>query len=200
MAVMSAPIASRQPKRRLRRGDWIEAALAAIERGGLAAVSVEPLAARLGVTKGSFYSHFDSRDELVEAALESWGDGRRETIERFAKIEDPRERLRQMLREAVVFSQSGRASVHVVLLGELGDERVRTAVARVTDLRLRLLTRSYRELGLSAQRAGDRARLAYATYRGLLQMAREAPERRLGEPEIDRFLAEVDSALVDPAT
>ena len=187
-----------KPKRRLNRDDWIDAALEAIERGGLAAVSVEPLAARLGVTKGSFYSHFDSRDELIEVALAHWERGRFDTIERFATIEDPAERLRQMLLEAVTFSQSGRISVHMVLLGELGDERVRAAVARVTESRLELLIRSYRELGFSPQQAGHRARMAYALYRGLLQMAREAPERRLGDREIGRFLAEVNSALVGP--
>jgi AcrR family transcriptional regulator len=190
--------ATGQPKRRLRRGDWIEAALEAIERGGRAAVRVEALATRLGVTKGSFYSHFHSRDELIEAALESWERGRGDTIERFAEIEDPGQRLRQMLLEAVTFTQSGRVSAHMILLGELGDQRVRSAVARVTESRLELLTRSYRELGFSAQRATHRARLAYAIYRGLLQMAREAPEQRLGERELGRFLDEVNSVLVGP--
>jgi AcrR family transcriptional regulator len=162
-------------------------------------VRVEPLAARQGVTKGSFYSHFASRDELIEAALESWERGRGETIKRFGAIEDPAERLRQMLLEAVRFSQSGRGSVHVILLGELGDQRVRAAVARVTQARLQLLTRSYRELGLSARRASDRAHLAYAVYRGLIQMTREAPDRRLVDRELDRFIGEVNSALVDAA-
>jgi AcrR family transcriptional regulator len=193
-----AESANRQPKRRLSRTDWIDAALGAIEGGGLAAVSVEPLAARLGVTKGSFYSHFTSRDELIKAALESWERGRGDTIERFRKMDDPAERLRQMLLEAVKFSQSGRISVHTVLLGELGDERVRVAVARVTELRLELLTRTFRQLGFSPQQASDRARIAYALYRGLLQMAREAPERRLGDREIARILTEVNSALVGP--
>jgi AcrR family transcriptional regulator len=187
-----------QPKRRLRRDDWIEAALRAIEGGGLAAVRVEPLAARLGVTKGSFYSHFHSRDELIDAALESWEHGRGDTIERFAEIEDPAQRLGQMLLEAVTFTQSGQVSVHMILLGELGDERVRTAVARVTQSRLELLTRSYRELGFPAQRARHRARLAYSVYRGLLEMAREAPQERVGDRELGRFLTEVNSALVGP--
>jgi len=36
-------------------GDWARAALAAIARGGIAAVAVESIAADLGATKGSFY-------------------------------------------------------------------------------------------------------------------------------------------------
>ena len=37
----------------LTREEWIGAALAAVERGGVAAVAVEPIARSLGVTKGS---------------------------------------------------------------------------------------------------------------------------------------------------
>src|SRR5260370_13753711 len=57
---------------RLTRDDWITAALRAIADGGLAAVGVEPLAARLGATKGSFYWHFENRDALLEAAIGRW--------------------------------------------------------------------------------------------------------------------------------
>ena len=59
-------------RRRLTRDDWITAALAAIADGGLAAVGVEPLAARLGATQGSFYWHFENRDALLEAAIGRW--------------------------------------------------------------------------------------------------------------------------------
>ena len=68
--VMAGQKASGQ--RRLTRDDWITAALAAIADGGLAAVGVEPLAARLGATKGSFYWHFENRGALLEAAIRHW--------------------------------------------------------------------------------------------------------------------------------
>ncbi|MFN7134821.1 MAG: TetR/AcrR family transcriptional regulator, partial [Myxococcales bacterium] len=58
--------------RRLTREDWVEAALAALARGGVAAVAVEPLASELGATKGSFYWHFADRGELLKAVLERW--------------------------------------------------------------------------------------------------------------------------------
>src|SRR5262245_51259246 len=51
-------------RRRLTPADWADA--------GLAAVAVEPLATRLGTTKGSFYWHFRSREALLEAALARW--------------------------------------------------------------------------------------------------------------------------------
>ena len=56
-------------KRRLAREDWVDAALAAIAEGGVAAVAVEPIAARLGTTKGSFYWHFHDRDAGLSQPL-----------------------------------------------------------------------------------------------------------------------------------
>src|SRR3954451_21711575 len=61
-----------QSRKRLTARDWADAALAAIGERGLAGVAVEPLAARLGTTKGSFYWHFGGRDALLEAALARW--------------------------------------------------------------------------------------------------------------------------------
>ena len=59
-------------KTRLTREDWANAALRAIAREGLRAVAVEPMAKRLGVTKGSFYWHFKTRADLIQAAVELW--------------------------------------------------------------------------------------------------------------------------------
>ena len=57
---------------RLSADDWAQAALDMIAEQGVGSVAVEPLARRLGVTKGSFYWHFPSRDALLQAALERW--------------------------------------------------------------------------------------------------------------------------------
>jgi AcrR family transcriptional regulator len=188
-------IATRQ---RLGREDWERAALDAIAREGLAGVAIEPLARRLGVTKGSFYAHFSNRDELIEAALVSWQHSHGiEQLMPYAEIADPAERLNGILQSATEFSQSGAPSVHISLLGEMHDPRVRKAVGSVTKSRLELLRASYRRLGLSPQRADHRARIAYATYVGLMQMAREAPAGRLPQRELGRFMKELRSTLVE---
>ena len=189
---------STRPKARLGRDDWIRAALDAIAAGGLAAVAVEPLARSLGVTKGSFYAHFSNRDELIEAALEAWEHSHaEEQVEQFRAIDDPAERLAAVLRVATEFSQSGAPSVHGRLMGELEDPRVRSAVSRVNAARLDRLSETYRELGLTERTARDRARIAYATYLGLLQMAREAPGNRMKKPKLERFLDELRRLLID---
>jgi AcrR family transcriptional regulator len=189
-----------RPKPRLGREDWVRAALDAMAERGLAGVAVEPLARRLGVTKGSFYAHFSSRDELIEAALESWEHSHAEgQIQQLRAIDDPAERLGTVLRMAAEFSQGGAPSVHARLMGELDDPRVRAAVARVNGARVDRLAETYRELGVPERAARHRARIAYAAYVGLLQMAREAPESRLKGRELEQFLSELRSALIEPA-
>jgi len=60
------------PKPRLTRQGWIDAAIRQLVEAGIGAVSVEQLATRLGVTRGSFYHHFADREHLLRAMLEYW--------------------------------------------------------------------------------------------------------------------------------
>jgi Transcriptional regulator len=100
MDTTTAPVTpSATPARgaRLSASDWAQAALDVIAEQGVSAVAVEPLARRLGVTKGSFYWHFPSRDALLQAALERWEEVEQEQV--FGSLEevpDPRERLRKL--------------------------------------------------------------------------------------------------------
>jgi AcrR family transcriptional regulator len=162
---------------RLSARDWVRAALAAIAEGGLAAVAVEPLARTLGVTKGSFYAHYRNRDELIAAALAEWVRGHGEGgLAEFAAMDDPARRLRELLTAVVQAVQPLAPSVHLSLLGDRNDPRVRDAVGRVNRARLELLARTYRELGLPPARAASRARVAYGAILGLLHLAQTDPD------------------------
>ena len=48
--------------------DWEREALELIAEQGVQALAVEPLARRMGITKGSFYWHFSGRESLLEQA------------------------------------------------------------------------------------------------------------------------------------
>jgi len=153
----------------LTAADWTEASLRALAQGGLAAVAVEPLAARLGTTKGSFYWHFAGRDALIAATLELWE--QRDT-------EDPADRLRALIRLVFgsVRERAGPgASVELALLATAGHPLVAPVLERVTERRLRFLTRLFADLGLSRAQARERALLAYSAYLGHLQIMRATP-------------------------
>lgn len=53
------------------RDDWIAAGLDALASGGERSIRVDPLASRLGVTKGSFHHHFRGAADLRLAVLEA---------------------------------------------------------------------------------------------------------------------------------
>ena len=149
--------------KRLEREDWARAALDALEQDGLAAVAVVPLARALGVTRGSFYWHFDSRDELVLAALELWEREHSDDVLAAAEeIADPRERLRALFARA----SAKPPSILVQLLRASDDPLVAPVLARVAERRLAFLARAYRETGMPRAQAEHEALLAYTSYLG----------------------------------
>src|SRR5690348_2796106 len=158
-----------RPRRRLTREDWAAAALAAIAEGGLAAVAVEPLAARLGTTKGSFYWHFANRDALLVAALAAW-----ETATTTAVLTqvaeaatDPRDQLRVLI--TLVIDMAERDPVGLALLAHGSHPVVGPALERVTRTRLESLVRLFTRLGFRPANARRRATLAYSAYLGHAQ-------------------------------
>jgi AcrR family transcriptional regulator len=159
---------------RLGREDWADAALDAIGRGGVVAVAVEPIAAALGVTKGSFYWHFANRRELVDAALERWAlSATAEVIENLAPIDDPTERLRALFR--VAFRNGDQDRIEDAILATTGDDAVLAVIANVNRTRLAYLEVLFAQLGLSPSAARSRARAAYATLLGHRALQRSTP-------------------------
>lgn len=162
---------------RLSRADWEIAAIQAIVEGGPPAVAVEPLARVLGVSKGSFYWHFSSRDELVRAALERWESlVVAQKIAELDEIPDVSERLKALF-NSTVRPESVRHGwkVTVALSAHANDPLVEPVLQRVTQARLAYLEDCYRALGHSSEEARQRATLTYAVMLGLVQLLNDAP-------------------------
>ncbi|MET0330409.1 MAG: TetR/AcrR family transcriptional regulator [Dyella sp.] len=159
-----------KPERtRLTAEDWEDAALNLIADQGVGAVAVEALARRLGVTKGSFYWHFRTREALLLAALERWEQyGEREVISQIEAIPDPRVRLPELFRRVAHELQPHR--VYAALLKALDHPLVVPVMARVSRRRIEFLCDSFAEAGLPPTQALHRARLTYAAYTGFLQL------------------------------
>lgn len=185
-------------KERLSAEDWAQAALDVIAEQGVSGVAVEPLARRLGVTKGSFYWHFPSRDALLQAALERWERFEQEAV--FGTLEaipDPRERLRNLFQ--LVAHEARSHLIYSALLKALDHTAVQPVMERVSQRRLEYLTASFRQAGLGRSDAQHRARLAYAAYVGFLQLQLQQAVR----PPRDEFEAYVEhmmATLIPPLT
>ena len=160
---------------RLTADDWAAAALDALLSEGPAGVAVQPLARRLGATKGSFYWHFRSRDDLLRAALARWEATATEAVIQAteAASADPREKARLLF--GWVTASSTEHPGQLRLLAEAGHPDVRAALDRATRRRVDYVARLLRQSGQSDAVAARRATLAYATYLGHAQLAHSTP-------------------------
>ncbi len=192
-ATPSPTSSSRAP--RLSAEDWAQAALDLVAEQGLAAVAVEPLARRLGVTKGSFYWHFPSRDALLQAALERWEMVEQQSV--FGSLEvvpDPRERLRQLF--LLVAHEAKSHIVYSELLKALDHPAVQPVIQRVSQRRLDYLIASFRQAGLGRTDARHRARLAYAAYVGFLQLSLQLHQPRMQHEEFEDYVSHMIAVLI----
>ncbi|PTL79672.1 TetR/AcrR family transcriptional regulator [Vitiosangium sp. GDMCC 1.1324] len=169
-----AEIRRRRRTQGLSREDWADAALWSL-REGVEALSVEALARRLGVTKGSFYWHFRDRSELLQAALERWEQLATENIiAKVEAIEQPRERLRALLITA--FNEDPGQKVEVALAASVDHPLLKPVLARVSRRRIEYLVSLYQALGMPAAEARCWGLHAYSTFSGLLHLVHSAPE------------------------
>ncbi len=77
------PPSSSQTGSRLSAEDWIAGGLALLAEEGLAGIKIDALARRLGVTKGSFYWHFEGLSAFLDAMTERYCARRDAEIEAF---------------------------------------------------------------------------------------------------------------------
>ena len=160
----------------LGRNEWIQEALLVLGDDGVDAVRVEPLAKRLGVTKGSFYHHFSDRDELLVAALDSWFQQATlfviEIVNRFSRR--PEERLRHLLGLAIDSdAQIALPGVELTIRGwARSDRRARSMIEAVDAKRIEYITGRLLALGCERGEAEDRSFLIYSYIMGEGQIAR----------------------------
>jgi AcrR family transcriptional regulator len=61
-------------RNQLQRFDWLEKALEIFVEEGIDSIRITRLANELGVTRGSFYWHFQNREDLIDSLVSFWKD------------------------------------------------------------------------------------------------------------------------------
>jgi AcrR family transcriptional regulator len=101
------PASGRLERKRGRRiAEILTAAAELLGEHGYDAVSLEDVADRLDVTKGSLYYYFASKDELVTAAIENLGNGWTARLERLPAAHEgpPGHRLHALISEHIAIA------------------------------------------------------------------------------------------------
>ncbi|MDQ6525321.1 TetR family transcriptional regulator [Nocardioides sp. LHD-245] len=162
------------PQVKVTREEWLFAALAALAASGVSGVAVDPLAKKLGVTRGSFYWHFKDRAALLKEALLLWEE--QSTVGFIAglsDIVDPRTRLEALFYGAL--TDDTVAGLEPAIVAHAQHPVVGAVLARVTERRLDHLTSLFAEVGLDAAAARRQAVATYAAYLGWIELRRAAP-------------------------
>ncbi len=152
-------VAQSQRKARLDRKIWLDAALSALVQGGIASVTIEKLATGLGVTRGSFYHHFQDRPELLKELLDYWVQNWTLAItEDISALSlDPRNSLLALIR--LIYHRHAADKDVAFRAWALHDEEARKIVSGVDEIRLDYVKSLYQGMGFKGLDAENRARL-----------------------------------------
>ena len=179
---------------RLSRDDWLDAAFQAVVEGGFDKVRVLGLAATLGVTRGSFYWHFDDHAELIGALLARWRErelAANRSIEA-STLEDPQQDLQAVLEAALAHAGVDLENMRFELaLRGLGrrDASVAKMLIEVDQQRLRLFEGKFLRLTHDARSAADLAALFYLAIVG----SNQALSRPSSPPQAKEYLRAIIS-------
>jgi len=175
--------------------DWAREALELIAEQGIQALAVEPLARRMGITKGSFYWHFTSRDSLLKRALSRWEEhDSRNLNSALGEIDHPRDRLVSFFRR--VGKEKLTHEVYSELCAAAGHPQVEPVLERVAERRMEHLSAAFEELGMNPVAARNQARLTYSVYLGFLQLQRQHQTPSLSSEEFDAYIEHVIKTLI----
>jgi AcrR family transcriptional regulator len=174
----------------IRKGprDFFVEAFEILESDGFPALTAAGLCDRMRVTRGSFYHHFASFDDFVDALLRYWEE--RYTADPFALVEtletDEARRAEQILL-AQALPHGAEAAIRV---WSTVNAHVASAQHRVDQRRLQTTFDLLRRQGLSEADAQTYADLAVSSLAGLQLM-----KRPLDADALRRVLSEIHSQI-----
>jgi AcrR family transcriptional regulator len=167
--------------------DWIQKGYVIVAEEGLAALKVDRLCDRLGVTKGSFYWHFDDMPAYRAALVARWERLRDEDLVRLDAMATlaPRERLSQMMSDLV-------SAPHWMMERAMREwarsDKGVAANLRVADRALvAKLRQALLDGGFDADDADLRADALFAAGVGFIHLSGPAPSARQAARR-ERFL------------
>ena len=188
-----------KPRTQLDRSGWIDGAIEALADEGLSGMRVEALAKRFGVTKGSFYWHFKDRQDLFNAMLQTWKDGRIRDIDKQSAMPagNESEQLQQIIE--IYSANRNRKGISIELAVRdwaRRDPQASAVVEEVDTYRLESARKLFVATGLSDSEAKSRSLLLYAYVFGQSLMAYDRFDPKIIDIKqwISRYIVSADSA------
>jgi len=151
------------PKKSLTKYDWLRAAMDLLRTRGVGGVRVLTLAQRLRVSRGSFYWHFEDRQDLLNSMLDWWDRQMTDTVIELenAGSASPRKRLMTMAEDILAADRNRYDSA--VRSWAQGDKKAAKVLRRVIRKRLDYVSGLFEEAGFTPAEARARGDL-FAVY------------------------------------
>jgi AcrR family transcriptional regulator len=185
---MASPAPAKSPS--LQPLDWILAALARLSSEGVDAVRIEVLARDLGVSKGSFYWHFQDREDLLMKMLSQWESEETQMLETLtsARHSAPARWARFIERIA----RPGHARLMLAIHSwARRDAGVAARIATLEKKRARFIADVLRDIGLSSGSAESWSELVQLTCLGWLDRSTRASESESSAHHLSGLLSEL---------
>lgn len=174
MSDASSSSRKRAPSKRLKptplsEKDWVDAATEILIEENVRGIRIDTLCKKLGVTKGSFYWHFQSRGDLLKAILASWR--RRMTLNIIQNLSNTAENSRARLHQLIALPRRSRSPAFAQIEQSIRDwsrrvEQVEEAVTEVDHIRFEYFYQLFHELGFDEKEARLRGYMAYTIMMG----------------------------------
>lgn len=154
-------------KRRFTEEDWIALGLEELSAKGCDAVKLEAICKAAGLTRGSFYHHFQDHESFLTGLAQSWLEAQTEEVAKTVEIEASVEA------QSAALTQAAMNIDYRLELGirELGRRLpcVNEIIRRADAMRLTVISKLYQgRFGLDAKDADQFAYIEYAAFSGII--------------------------------
>jgi len=146
---------------RLNKEAWLSEALEVLYEYGIDKVSIEPLAKRLGVTKGSFYWHFKNKEDFLSLLPSYWAEKQTTTVMTYVKSQPGNAKSKMKATLEYLAREDPDRYDNAMRAWAYFDSNVAKAVATIDKRRLEFVCDLFLLAGLNNEEAEMRSRIWY---------------------------------------
>jgi AcrR family transcriptional regulator len=175
--------------------DWIRAAFARLASEGIEAVRVELLARDLGVSKGSFYWHFQDREELLGRMFDRWEKAEIDWLDETVITPKAAARWARFVHHCT--DQQLTRLESAMRTWARRDERVAARIAAIEKKRTAHIASVLRAIGFAAAPAESWAEITLLVYLGWLDRVTRDLDFQNSGRSLDEFFSDLILAASD---
>jgi len=164
---------------KLTKEAWLEEGLVILKEFAQNKIRILYLCERLKVTRGSFYHHFKSIDDYVEALLKKWE--KDNTLE-LIRLANQASSVEEQVQTLGKMANSKNKTIEVAIRSwSHYHPIVKSYLEKVDQIRLSYLKDIFEKMGMSAEEAHKRAQLDYALLVGIQHLFPTMDSERIQE-------------------